>query len=185
VANDKQERQSSLATLGLDEKILKALKDKGYESATPIQKALIPAMFTRSDIMAGAQTGTGKTAGFTLPILQELSRSFVEGQHYPKAVILVPTRELAKQVEASVEVYGKYLPLKSIVLYGGANLTSQANRLKAGVDIIVSTSGRLLEHINQKNVNLESVDYLVLDEADTILDICLLYTLTLPTIYSV
>jgi ATP-dependent RNA helicase RhlE len=127
-------------------------------------------MFTRRDIMAGAQTGTGKTAGFTLPILQELSRDFVEGNHYPKAVILVPTRELAKQVQASVEAYGKYLPLKSIVLYGGANLTSQANRLKQGIDIIVATSGRLLEHINQKNVNLESVDYLVLDEADTILD---------------
>ena len=160
----------SLVTLGLTDELLKALKDKGYESATPIQKALIPEMFTRRDIMAGAQTGTGKTAGFALPILQELSRTFVEGQHYPKAVILVPTRELAKQVEASVEAYGKYLPLKSLVLYGGANLTSQANRLKVGVDIIVATSGRLLEHINQKNVNLESVDYLVLDEADTILD---------------
>jgi len=160
----------SLATLGLSEEILKALKDKGYESATPIQKALIPVMFTRRDIMAGAQTGTGKTAGFSLPILQELSKTFVEGQHYPKAVILVPTRELAKQVHASIEAYGKYLPLKSIVLFGGANLTSQANRLKEGVDIIVATSGRLLEHINQKNVNLESVDYLVLDEADTILD---------------
>jgi len=160
----------SLATLGLSEPILKALKEKGYESATPIQKALIPAMFTRNDIMAGAQTGTGKTAGFTLPILQELSRTYVEGQHYPKAVIIVPTRELARQVEASVKSYGKFLPLKSIVLYGGANLTSQANRLKAGVDIIVATSGRLLEHIHQKNVNLESVDYLVLDEADTILD---------------
>ncbi len=160
----------ALATLGLDEKILKALKEKGYESATPIQKALIPEMFTRRDIMAGAQTGTGKTAGFALPILQDLSKDFVEGQHYPKAVILVPTRELAKQVNASIEAYGKYLPLKSIVLFGGANLTSQANRLKAGVDIIVATSGRLLEHIGQKNVNLESVDYLVLDEADTILD---------------
>ncbi len=160
----------SLATLGLSEEILKALKDKGYESATPIQKALIPVMFTRRDIMAGAQTGTGKTAGFSLPILQELSKTFVEGQHYPKAVILVPTRELAKQVHASIEAYGKYLPLKSIVLFGGANLTSQANRLKEGVDIIVATSGRLLEHMNQKNVNLESVDYLVLDEADTILD---------------
>ena len=160
----------SLATLGLSEKILKALSDKGYESATPIQKALIPVMFTRRDIMAGAQTGTGKTAGFSLPILQELTKNFVEGQHYPKAVILVPTRELAKQVHASIEAYGKYLPLKSIVLFGGANLTSQANRLKAGVDIIVATSGRLLEHIGQKNVNLESVDYLVLDEADTILD---------------
>ena len=160
----------SLATLGLSEEIIKALKDKGYDSATPIQKALIPVMFTRRDIMAGAQTGTGKTAGFALPILQELARTFVENQHYPKAVILVPTRELARQVHASFEAYGKYLPLKSMVLYGGANLTSQANRLKQGIDIIVSTSGRLLEHINQKNVNLESVDYLVLDEADTILD---------------
>jgi len=160
----------SLATLGLSDAILKALKDKGYESATPIQKALIPVMFTRRDIMAGAQTGTGKTAGFALPVLQELAKSFVEGQHYPKAVILVPTRELARQVHASFEAYGKYLPLKSIVLFGGANLTSQANRLKAGVDIIVATSGRLIEHIGQKNINLESVDYLVLDEADTILD---------------
>ena len=160
----------SLATLGLSEEILKALNDKGYESATPIQKALIPVMFTRRDIMAGAQTGTGKTAGFALPILQELTKTFVEGQHYPKAVILVPTRELARQVHASFEAYGKYLPLKSTVLYGGSNLTSQANRLKNGVDIIVATSGRLLEHIHQKNVNLESVDYLVLDEADTILD---------------
>ena len=160
----------SLATLGLSDEIIKALKDKGYDSATPIQKALIPVMFTRRDIMAGAQTGTGKTAGFALPILQELTRTFVENQHYPKAVILVPTRELARQVHASFEAYGKYLPLKSMVLYGGANLTSQANRLKQGIDIIVSTSGRLLEHINQKNINLESVDYLVLDEADTILD---------------
>jgi ATP-dependent RNA helicase RhlE len=160
----------SLATLGLSSEILKALNEKGYASATPIQKALIPAMFTGRDIMAGAQTGTGKTAGFSLPILQDLSKSFVEGQHYPKAVILVPTRELAKQVHASIEAYGKYLPLKTIVLYGGANLTSQANRLKSGVDIIVATSGRLLEHIGKNNVNLESVDYLVLDEADTILD---------------
>ncbi len=161
----------SLATLGLSQEILKALQEKGYSDATPIQKALIPAMFSRRDIMAGAQTGTGKTAGFSLPILQELAKSFVEGQqHYPKAVILVPTRELAKQVHMSIEAYGKYLPLKSTVLYGGANLTSQANRLNAGVDIIVATSGRLLEHIGQKNVNLESVDYLVLDEADTILD---------------
>jgi ATP-dependent RNA helicase RhlE len=160
----------SLATLGLSPDILKALSDKGYHSATPIQEALIPVMFSRRDIMAGAQTGTGKTAGFSLPILQDLNKSFVEGKHYPKAVILVPTRELAKQVHASIEAYGKYLPLKSIVLFGGANLTSQANRLKAGVDIIVATSGRLLEHIGQKNINLESVDYLVLDEADTILD---------------
>jgi len=160
----------SLSTLGLSEEILKALSDKGYETATPIQQALIPAMFSNRDIMAGAQTGTGKTAGFTLPILQTLSKSFVGGQHYPKALILVPTRELAKQVHESIVAYAKYLPLKSTVLFGGANLTAQANRLKAGADIIVATSGRLLEHIAQKNVNLEGVEYLVLDEADTILD---------------
>ena len=160
----------SLSTLGLSNLILKALKEKGYEFATPIQKALIPVMFSRRDIMAGAQTGTGKTAGFALPILQELSKTFVKDKHYPKAVVLVPTRELARQVHASFESYGKFLPLKSTVLYGGSNLTSQTNRLKNGVDIIVATSGRLLEHIHQKNINLESVDYLVLDEADTILD---------------
>jgi len=160
----------SLATLGLSQEILNALQEKGYSEATPIQKALIPVMFSRRDIMAGAQTGTGKTAAFSLPMLHELAKHFVEGQHYPKAVILVPTRELAKQVHASIEAYAKYLPLKSVVLYGGANFTSQANRLKAGVDIIVATSGRLLEHIGQKNVALESVEYLILDEADTILD---------------
>jgi len=168
--NTREKDNTSLATLGLSELILDALKEKGYEYATPIQKALIPAMFSRRDIMAGAQTGTGKTAGFSLPILHELAKSFVEGRHYLKAVILVPTRELARQVHASIETYGKYLPLKSTVLFGGSNFKSQTNRLKAGVDIIVATSGRLLEHIYQKNLNLEGVDYLVLDEADTILD---------------
>ena len=160
----------SLSTLGLSTEILHALKDKGYESSTPIQKVLIPSMLQGHDIMAGAQTGTGKTAAFSLPILQELARDFKEGNHYLKAIIIVPTRELARQVHESVEAYGKYLPLKSVLLYGGANLTSQANRLKSGVDIIVSTSGRLLEHIGKKNISLDAVRYLVLDEADTILD---------------
>ena len=166
----KTKKYHSLSSLGLSDEILRALKEKGYEWATPIQEALIPEMFTRRDIMAGAQTGTGKTAGFALPILQELSKVFIKDKNYPKAVIVVPTRELAHQVYESFVVYGKYTPLKSIVLYGGSNMTSQANKLKKGADIIVATSGRLLEHINQKNVNLESVDYLVLDEADTILD---------------
>ena len=159
----------SLATLSLSSEILKALKDRDYESATPIQKALIPIMLQGYDIMAGAQTGTGKTAGFTLPILQELSKN-IGDNHHLKAIIIVPTRELAKQVHESVESYGKYLPLKSMVLYGGSNMTSQANRLKSGVDILVVTSGRLLEHIGKKNISLDSVRYLVLDEADTILD---------------
>ena len=168
----------SLAHLGLSLEIIKALQDKGYESATPIQKALIPVMFSGKDIMAGAKTGTGKTAGFVLPILQELSRDFQEGKHHLKAVILVPTRELAQQVHTSVEAYGKYLPLKSVVLFGGSNMTSQANRLKSGVDIIVATSGRFLEHIGQKNISLDAVRYLVLDEADTILDMGFVHEVT-------
>jgi len=160
----------SLATLGLSSEIIKALKEKGYESATPIQKALIPTLLNGHDVMAGAQTGTGKTAAFALPILHELSKNVTEGRHHLRAIVIVPTRELARQVHESFEAYGKYLPLKSVLLYGGANMTSQANRLKRGVDIIVSTSGRLLEHIGAKNINLEAVRYLVLDEADTILD---------------
>ena len=160
----------SLATLGLSSEIIKALKDKGYESATPIQKALIPVVLNGHDVMAGAQTGTGKTAGFALPILHNLAQNRVEGKHNLGAIVIVPTRELARQVHESFEAYAKYLPLKSVLLYGGANMTAQANRLKAGVDIIVSTSGRLLEHIAKKNINLEAVRYLVLDEADTILD---------------
>ncbi len=165
----------SLATLGLSPEILRALKDKGYSESTPIQKELIPAIFSRRDILAGAQTGTGKTAGFALPILQELNRNHIENNHYPKAVILVPTRELARQVFMSFKDYGKYLPLRSTVLYGGANMSAQANRLASGMDIIVATSGRLLEHIKQKNISLESVEYLVLDEADTILDMGFLH----------
>ncbi len=160
----------SLATLGLSKEILNALKDKGYEAPTPIQKALIPTLLAGHDVMAGAQTGTGKTAAFALPILEELSKGFVEGGHHLRAIVLVPTRELARQVHESFEAYAHYLPLKSVVLYGGANMTAQANRLKAGVDIVVSTPGRLLEHMGQKNINLKAVGYLVLDEADTILD---------------
>ena len=168
----------SLVTLGLSTEILNALKDKGYESATPIQEELIPAIFGGRDILAGAQTGTGKTAGFALPILQELSKSYEDSKHYPKAIIIVPTRELARQVHASFEVYGKYLPLKSVVLFGGTNINAQIKKLEAGVDIIVSTSGRLLEHIHQKNLSLSSVKYLVLDEADTILDMGFVHEVT-------
>ena len=159
-----------VSDLGLNRDIIKALQDRGYTSATPIQKALIPVMLEGEDIIAGAQTGSGKTAGFGLPILHTLTKAFKEGQHYPKAIILVPTRELAMQVDTSIKAYGKYLPLKSMALYGGTNLTAQATKLKNGIDIIVATSGRLLEHIYQKNINLDGVGTLVLDEADTILD---------------
>ncbi len=160
----------SLSTLGLCPEILKALKERGYALATPIQKALIPAILQGYDIIAGAQTGTGKTAGFTLPILQELSKDVEESRENIKAIILVPTRELARQVHQNIESYGAYLSLNSMVLYGGSNMSAQAKRLKSGVDIVVATPGRLLEHIGKKNISLDSVKYLVLDEADTILD---------------
>ena len=160
----------SLATLGLSTELLRATKEKGYSSATQIQKELIPAILTGRDVIAGAQTGSGKTAGYALPILQELNKVYVEGKHSPKALILVPTRELAKQIYQSFLSYGKYLPLKATVLYGGANITSQANRLNTGMDIIIATSGRLLEHLNRKTISLDSIAYLVLDEADTTMD---------------
>jgi len=160
----------SLATLGLSPDILKATKEKGYSTATPIQKALIPAILTGRDILAGAQTGSGKTAGYALPILQELAKTYEAGKHHPKALILVPTRELARQIYQSFLAYGRYLPLKTTVLYGGANITAQANRLSTGMDIIIATSGRLLEHIKRKSIALDTLSYLILDEADTTLD---------------
>jgi len=157
----------SLSTLGLSKEILKAIDDKGYKKATPIQKELIPAIFSKRDILAGAKTGTGKTAGFVLPILDLIGK---DTKHYPKALIIVPTRELAKQVYSNIQEYSKYLPIKSTSLIGGANITTEAKKLQSGVDIIVATTGRLLEHIKKRNIRLDSVEYLVLDEADTILD---------------
>ena len=160
----------SLDRLGLSPKILQAIKEKGYKKSTPIQEKLIPAIFGGRDIIAGAMTGTGKTAGFALPILDILAKKSIKERHYPQAIIITPTRELAKQVYTNIEQYSKYLPLRSVVLYGGAKMTTQSKKLKAGVDIVISTTGRLLEHTKAKNILLDRVEYLVLDEADTILD---------------
>ncbi len=157
----------SLSTLGLSKEILKAIDNKGYKKATPIQKELIPAIFSKRDILAGAKTGTGKSAGFLLPILDLIGK---DSKHYPKALIVVPTKELAKQIYSNIKEYSKYLPLKSTPLIGGANISTETKRLQSGVDIIVATTGRLLEHIKKRNIRLDSVEYLVLDEADTILD---------------
>ncbi len=159
----------SFESLSLSPKLLKALKDKGYENSTQIQKELIPAIFSGRDILSSSQTGSGKTAGFALPILQELDKEY-EQKQIIKAVVIAPTRELAKQIYKSFLDYGKYLPLKSIALFGGSNKNSQKKALEEGVDIIIGTSGRLLEHIKEKNLSVKSVKYLVLDEADTILD---------------
>ncbi len=163
----------SFATLGLNAHLLKAIKEQGYENPTPIQTQAIPVILEKRDILAGAQTGTGKTAGFTLPLLELLSRKREKTKnthHTLQALILTPTRELALQVEESVRLYGAHLPFKSAVIFGGVKMNPQVVALKRGVDIVVATPGRLLDHINQKSIDLKKVDFLILDEADRMLD---------------
>lgn len=161
----------SFDTLGLVAELVRAVKEQGYTTPTPIQLQAIPAILQGGDIMGGAQTGTGKTAGFTLPLLQLLNEKVIPtGPRPVRALILTPTRELAAQVQESVELYGKYLPLKSAVIFGGVNINPQIKQLRHGVDILVATPGRLLDHANQKTVDLSHVDILVLDEADRMLD---------------
>ena len=157
--------------LGLSDPLLKAIKEQGYTEPTPIQKQSIPVILQRKDILAGAQTGTGKTASFTLPLLELLSRAKpVKGRHQIKALILTPTRELAAQVGESVGLYGKHLPFKSTVIFGGVKINPQITQLRKGVDIVVATPGRLLDHMSQKTVDLRHIDFLILDEADRMLD---------------
>jgi len=161
----------SFATLGLSEEILRAVSERGYTEPTPIQTQAIPVVLSGRDLLAGAQTGTGKTAGFTLPILQRLSVAKIAAGKAPiRALVLVPTRELAAQVEESVRGYGKYLKLSSMTMIGGVNINPQITRLKSRVDILVATPGRLLDHVQQKTVVLSHVEILVLDEADRMLD---------------
>ncbi|HRF56779.1 MAG TPA: DEAD/DEAH box helicase, partial [Campylobacterales bacterium] len=157
--------------LKLSPEILKAVKDEGYETPTPVQAQAIPVILEGRDVLAGAQTGTGKTAGFTLPLLELLSKNVnPKTKRSVKALILTPTRELAAQVGESVKIYGKYLPLKSAIIFGGVGINPQIAALKSGVDILIATPGRLLDHIGQGTVNLSAVEIFVLDEADRMLD---------------
>ncbi len=164
----------SFASLKLIPELLRAVADQGYQEPTPIQLKAIPAILERRDIMGCAQTGTGKTAGFTLPLLQifapHANASPSPARHPVRALILAPTRELAAQVEESVRTYGKYLSLRSAVVYGGVNIDPQMKVLHGGVEILVATPGRLLDHLHQKSVNLSRVEILVLDEGDRMLD---------------
>jgi ATP-dependent RNA helicase RhlE len=162
----------SFESLGLRAELLRAVSEKGYSVPTPIQQQAIPPVLEGRDIMGGAQTGTGKTAGFTLPLLQRLISSGkpVNGRRPVRALVLTPTRELAAQVYESVVVYGKHLPLRSTVIYGGVSINPQKQKLIKGVDILVATPGRLLDHVGQRSVDLSKVDILVLDEADRMLD---------------
>ncbi|MDP3419757.1 MAG: DEAD/DEAH box helicase, partial [Thiobacillus sp.] len=163
--------ETSFASLGLAEPIMRAITDAGYTTPTPIQAQAIPQVLQGGDLLAAAQTGTGKTAGFTLPILHHLSTQAAPSKPgRPRCLILVPTRELAAQVEESVKTYGKYLSLTSMVMFGGVNINPQFKALKSRLDILVATPGRLLDHMGQKTVDLSGVEILVLDEADRMLD---------------
>ena len=161
----------SFSKLGLSKPLLRAIEDQGYTKPTPVQAKAIPIILEGSDVLAGAQTGTGKTAGFTLPLLERLSEhAQSKGKSPVRALILTPTRELASQVHESVVAYGKYLPYKSTVVFGGVGINPQIGNFRRGVDIVVATPGRLLDHIGRKTVDLSKVEFLILDEADRMLD---------------
>ncbi len=164
----------SFDTLGLAEPLLRAVREQGYTTPTPIQAQAIPAVLSGGDVMGGAQTGTGKTAGFALPLLQRLMATpavrDLRGRLPIRALILTPTRELAAQVEESVRGYGKYTKLSSMVMFGGVGMQPQIDKLKRGVDILVATPGRLLDHHQQRTLDLSHVEIFVLDEADRMLD---------------
>ncbi|WP_029770417.1 DEAD/DEAH box helicase [Pseudogulbenkiania sp. MAI-1] len=156
--------------LGLSEPLLRAVADTGYTTPTPIQAQAIPQVIRGGDLLAAAQTGTGKTAGFTLPLLHRLGPAPTHLKGRPRALVLTPTRELAAQVEESVRTYGKYLPHKSMVMFGGVGINPQIAALRKPVDILVATPGRLLDHAGQKTLDLSGIEILVLDEADRMLD---------------
>jgi len=162
-------------TLALDAKLLRAVAESGYESMTPIQAKAIPLVLEGRDMMGAAQTGTGKTAAFSLPLLQKMLRhetaSMSPARHPVRALVLTPTRELADQVAANVKNYAKHTLLRSTVVFGGIDMKPQTLQLKAGVEVLIATPGRLLDHIEAKNAVLNQVEYVVLDEADRMLDI--------------
>lgn len=160
----------SFPTLGLSAPILKAVEEQGYKNPTPIQLKAIPAVLKGKDVMAAAQTGTGKTAGFTLPILEKLAKGTPAKANSARTLILTPTRELAAQIGESVAAYSKHLKIRSTVVFGGVKINPQMMKLRGGVDVLVATPGRLLDLHNQKAVNFKQLEILVLDEADRMLD---------------
>jgi len=155
--------------LGLSAELLRAVEEQGYSVATPIQQKAIPLILEGKDVLAGAQTGTGKTAAFTLPILQKLQKKS-DGPRRIRALILTPTRELAAQVHQSVQTYGAHHPVRAMEIYGGVSARPQISKIHRGVDVVIATPGRLLDHVRQGNINLSGVDMFVLDEADRMLD---------------
>jgi len=160
----------SFEDLGLQDRLMRAIDAQGYTKTTPIQAKTIPLILEGRDVLAGAQTGTGKTAAFTLPLLQLLSEAPLQKRRLPRALIITPTRELAAQIGESVANYGEFLSLRHTVVFGGVGFNPQADLLRRGIDILVATPGRLLDHAGQRTVDLSQVEILVLDEADRMLD---------------
>lgn len=162
----------SFESLGLRVELLSAISSQGFTTPTPIQTQVIPVVFEGCDLLAGAQTGTGKTAAFALPIVQMLSETILKKKRRsPRVLVLVPTRELAAQVSEQMQNYGRRLSLRSTMIYGGVNIRAQIERLHRGVDIVVATPGRLLDHAERGTINLARIEFLVLDEADRMLDL--------------
>jgi ATP-dependent RNA helicase RhlE len=162
----------SFDSLGLRDELLSAISTQGYVKPTPIQAQSVPVILEGCDLLARAQTGTGKTAAFALPIVQRLSEKAVQQKRRrPRALVLVPTRELAAQVSEQMQYYGRRLSLRSTKIYGGVNIQAQIERLRRGVDIVVATPGRLLDHAERDTINLSKIEFLVLDEADRMLDL--------------
>ena len=160
----------TFTTLGLSDSLLRAVAHTGYTTPTPIQTQAIPAVLSGGDVMAAAQTGTGKTAGFVLPMLQQLGANAKAKPGRARALILTPTRELAAQVHQSILTYGKNERLTSAVVFGGVNITPQLRALRRGVDLLVATPGRLLDLYQQNAIRFDDIEVLVLDEADRMLD---------------
>src|SRR5690242_14158764 len=158
----------SFDDLGLVPELLRAVSEKGYSTPTPIQSQAIPAVLAGRDVLAGAQTGTGKTAAFVLPILQKLGRP--SPNRAPRALVLTPTRELAAQVAESARTYGKYAGLRTVVVFGGVSINPQIDALENGCDVLIATPGRLIDLHEQRAVDLRHVQHFVLDEADRMLD---------------
>ena len=162
---------SQFSILGLAASITQALSERGYETPTPVQKQAIPAILAGRDVLAAAQTGTGKTAGFVCPVLQGLLAGETAGPNQVRALILAPTRELALQIGSSVKAYGQHLPLRSTVVYGGVKINPQMMLLRRGIDLLVATPGRLLDLAAQNALRFDALEVLVLDEADRMLDL--------------
>ena len=159
----------SFESLGLAPTLLRALAEQGYAEPTPIQAAAIPVVLEGHDLLAAAQTGTGKTAAFALPLLQRLADA-PAGSRKPRVLVLTPTRELAAQIDDNLRAYARYLKVRSAVIFGGVGMSPQVNALRRGVDVVIATPGRLIDHMQQRTVDLSGIDVLVLDEADRMLD---------------